>query len=98
MEILLTILSVFAAWALLGVLAIGLVLTLKSLQSIRGWLEKVATGIRASEHQMAPLGRHVDTLSASIGGASAGLAATRARLVNVERELTARASARRHDT
>lgn len=98
MEVLLTILSVLAVWALLGVIAIGLLLTLKSLQSIRGWFEKIVVGIRASEHQMAPLGAHVDALRVATGEATAALAATRARLADVERDLTAGASARRHES
>ncbi len=51
MTTLLTILSVLAAWALLGVLLVGLFLVLKSLQSIRHWFEKTTVGLRAVEHQ-----------------------------------------------
>ncbi len=98
MEILLTILTVFAVWALLGVLAVGLLLTLKSLQSIRGWLEKVVTGIRASEQQMAPLGARVDALPISIREATAAIAATRAQLDHLHGELTAGGRARRRET
>lgn len=60
--LLLAVLSVLAVWALLGVLAIGLVLVLKTLQSIRGWLERIAMGVRAIETQTTPLGAQVDRL------------------------------------
>jgi hypothetical protein len=96
-EILLTILTVFAGLALLGVIAIGFLLTLKSLQSIRGWFEKIVVGLRASEHQMAPLGVHVDALLVSTRQAIVALDATRARLAETERRLTAGASGRRHE-
>lgn len=60
--LLLAVLSVLAVWALLGVLAIGLVMVLKTLQSVRGWLERIAMGVRAIESETAPLGREVDRL------------------------------------
>jgi hypothetical protein len=56
MRTLLVVLSVLGAWGLLGVLASALLLVLKSLQSIRGWFEKVTTGLRAVEQQTLPLG------------------------------------------
>jgi hypothetical protein len=74
MPLLLTILSVLAIWALLGVLIFGLLLTLKALQSIRGWLEKTTMGIRAIQKQTAPLAAHADALAASLGEAVANSA------------------------
>ncbi len=40
MTTMLTALSVLVAWTLLGVVFVGLFLMVKSLQSIRHWLEK----------------------------------------------------------
>jgi hypothetical protein len=63
---LLTILSVLAAWALLGVLLVGLLLVVKSLQSIRHWFEKTTVGLRAVEHQTADLGARGAVLATSL--------------------------------
>ena len=48
-------LAILAVWALLGVLAIALFVVLKVLQSIRGWLERIAMGVRAIEKETEPL-------------------------------------------
>ncbi len=66
MTTLLTILSVMAAWALLGVLLVGLFLVLKSLQSIRHWFEKTTVGLRAVEHQTRDLSTRGAVLVASM--------------------------------
>jgi uncharacterized protein YoxC len=63
---LLTILSVLAAWALLGVLLVGLLLVVKSLQSIRHWFEKSTVQLRAVEHQTRDLGPRAAVLTASL--------------------------------
>jgi hypothetical protein len=63
---LLTILSVLAAWALLGVLLVGLLLVVKSLQSIRHWFEKTTVGVRTVEHQTRDLARRGAVLTASL--------------------------------
>ncbi len=63
---LLTVLSVLAAWALLGVLAVGLLLVFKSLQSIRHWFEKNAVSVRAVEHQTVDLAPRAAVLTASL--------------------------------
>jgi hypothetical protein len=63
---LLTILSVLAAWALLGVVLVGLLLVVKSLQSIRGWFEKTTVGLRAVEHQTRDLTARGVVLTASL--------------------------------
>lgn len=55
MSTFLTVLSVLAAWTLLGVLLVGLLLTVKSLQSIRHWFEKTTVSVRTAEHQTADL-------------------------------------------
>jgi hypothetical protein len=63
---LLTVLSVVAAWALIGVLLVALLLVFKELQSIRHWFEKITVGVRAVEHQTGALGERGEALSASM--------------------------------
>lgn len=81
--LLLTILTVLAVWAFLAVLALGLLLIRKPLESIRGYLEKIAMGVRAIEQQTAPLGGAADALAASLadGAATVGSVARRMREV-----------------
>lgn len=69
MTALLTTLSVLAAWALLGVVAVGLLLVVKSLQSIRHWMEKTTVGLRAVEHQTKGLPARGAVLAVSLGEA-----------------------------
>ncbi len=66
MTTLLTILSVLTAWALLGVLLVGLLLIVKSLQSIRHWFEKITVGVRTVEHQTAELAARGTVVAASL--------------------------------
>ncbi len=66
MTTLLTILSVLAAWTLLGVLLVGLFLVTKSLQSIRHWFEKTTVGLRAVQHQTTDLRTKGAVLAASL--------------------------------
>ncbi len=67
MSTFLTVLSVLAAWTLLGVLLVGLLLTVKSLQSIRHWFEKTTVSVRTVEHQTADLAARGAVLTASLG-------------------------------
>jgi len=55
MIVLLTIVSVLGFWAFLTELAIGLLLVFKTLEAIRGQLERIAFGVRAIEQQTVPL-------------------------------------------
>jgi uncharacterized protein YoxC len=55
MTVLLVVLSIVLAALLLTVLAVGLLLILKTLQSVRGYLEQIAMGVRAIETQAAAL-------------------------------------------
>lgn len=55
MIVILTIVSVLAFWAFLTELAVGLLLVFKTLEAIRGQLERIAFGVRAIEQQTAPL-------------------------------------------
>jgi hypothetical protein len=63
---LLTVLSVVAAWALIGVLLVALLLVFKELQSIRHWFEKITVGVRAVEHQTGALAERGEVLTASL--------------------------------
>lgn len=89
LALLLMTLSVLAVWALLGVLLIGLLLIFKALQSTRGWVEKVTMGVRAIEHQMAPLDEHADALVASLDEAATAVLAASRRVERLARELDA---------
>jgi len=62
----LTTLSVLVAWALLGVVVVGLFLMVKSLQSIRHWFEKTTVSVRAVEHQTTDLNMRVAMVTASL--------------------------------
>ncbi len=73
---LLTVLSVVAAWALIGVLLVALLLVAKELQSIRHWFEKITVGVRAVEHQTAHLAERGEVLSASMREALEALRGT----------------------
>ena len=72
---LVTVLSVLSAWALLGVVAVGLLLVFKSLQSIRHWFEKNVVSVRALEHQTADLAPRVIVLTSSLREALEALCA-----------------------
>jgi hypothetical protein len=91
MPVPLMVLSVLVAWALLGVLAVGLLLTFKALQSIRGWLEKVLVGVRAVEQQLAPLDTYARALPASMTDAAAVIDAAARRLAETDSLLRATA-------
>ena len=60
--LLLAIVSVFALWAFLTELVVGLLLVFKALESIRGGLERITFGVRAIERETAPLQRLVTEL------------------------------------
>ncbi len=66
MTSLLSILSVLTAAALLGVLLVGLLLVVKSLQSIRHWFEKTTVGLRAVEHQTKDLAARGSVVARSL--------------------------------
>jgi hypothetical protein len=82
---LLTTLSVLVAWALLGVLLVGLLLVIKSLQSIRGWFHKIVVGLRAVEHQTQRLGDRGAVVGTSLQEAVDALDAASRRLGEFER-------------
>ena len=82
---LLTVLTVLAAWALLGVLFVGLLLVFKSLQSIRHWFEKITVGVRAVEHQTRDLPARGSRLTGSLAEALEELDHASNRLSDVRR-------------
>jgi uncharacterized protein YoxC len=80
-----TVLTVLAAWALLGVLFVGLLLVFKSLQSIRHWFEKITVGVRAVEHQTRDLPGRGNRLKVSLAEALEELDRASERLSDVRR-------------
>lgn len=72
--LLLTILSVLLAWGFLTALVAGLLIILKSLQSVRGSLEQIAMGVRAIRHQVRPFGTSAAGTAEGISMAEASLA------------------------
>lgn len=66
MTLILAILSVLMLWVFLGLLVIGLLLILKSLESVRTSLEKITTGVRAIEQETAPLGLSATRVTESL--------------------------------
>lgn len=77
MTLLLTVASVLAASILLTVLALGLLLIVKPLQSVRGYLEQVAMGVRAIETHaesiptgLGELTEHLEPLGDDLGRAA----------------------------
>ncbi len=87
MDELLAILTVLAAWSFLGVLATGLLLLLKSLQSIRRWIEQIVVGLRAVEHHTASLGPHAGLLASSLDDAVDVVGAAERGVSDVNRDL-----------
>ena len=86
MELLLTIFSALAVWALLGVLLAGLLVIAKTLGGVRQSLEKVAAGVRAIESQVQPLGPHAARLSERLGRTAGSLDVAGERLEAVGRD------------
>jgi type II secretory pathway component PulJ len=91
----LTILSVLAAWSLLGVIAGGLLMILNALKSVRRHMERIAMGVRAIETETAPLGRRVGALTVRRGPGADALSAIAARVGEIGRDLDAVAPALR---
>ncbi|MBW3555760.1 MAG: hypothetical protein KY454_02360 [Actinobacteria bacterium] len=79
MTALLTVLSVLAAWGLIGVLGVGFFLVAKSLQSIRHWFEKTTVALRTVEHQTKDLNVRGAVLTVSLREAMEALDAASAR-------------------
>jgi hypothetical protein len=75
MALLLTILSVLAAWTFLGVLIVALLLIFKTLESVRGSLQKIAMGVRAIEQETSRIGELSTTGAALLNEARDGFSA-----------------------
>lgn len=86
MTLLPIVLSVLAAWALLGVLAVGLLLIVKSLQSVRGWFQQITVGVRAVEQQTQNLDARAGALSDCLRGAIGALHSAARAMEAVNRE------------
>ncbi len=86
MQLLLTILTALALWTLLIALIAGLLLILRSLQSIRGYLEKINFGVRAIEKETEML-REVDRLNGGLNMVGGELESVSIHLDNVDREV-----------
>ena len=89
MKTLLTVLSVAAGWAFLGVLVAGLASILAPLQRVRRSLEQIAMGVRAIEQQTAPLGAQAGALATNLTGAGTGLGSIAGHLESADRHLNA---------
>ena len=87
MTVLLSILSVLAVWALLGVLLVGLWIISKALEGVRTSLEKVAAGVRAIETQTQPLAPQATRLSEMLGQTAGSLDVATERLAVMNRNL-----------
>jgi hypothetical protein len=93
MMLLLTILSVLAVWAFLTVLILGLLVIFKTLDGIRGHLQRIAWGVRAIAQETAPLGVRAEALSQTLAATGSGFAAAADRLEIVAAGLKAAAPA-----
>lgn len=67
MSLLLTVLSVLAAWTLLGVLMIGLLMIFKTLEGARRYLEQIAMGVRAIEWQIHGIDHQAEKANTGLG-------------------------------
>lgn len=94
MVLLLTVLSVIAVWLLLLVLLVGLVLIIRRLEAVRGRLRQIAMGVRAIEHQTAPLGPSSSLLAADLHRTGEALAGSGTALSAMEQQLIGRSRPR----
>ncbi|MBA3438995.1 MAG: hypothetical protein H0T92_03905 [Pyrinomonadaceae bacterium] len=86
MELLLTILTALAGAVLLFALAIALFLVLRTLQSVRGYIEKINFGVRAIEKETEMLAG-VDKLNGGLTALAGGLESVGAHFANVDRNV-----------
>jgi hypothetical protein len=87
MTLLMTLLTVLGIWAFLVVLAVGLLLIEKVLESVRGYLEKIAMGVRAIEKETQPLDDHAALLADRINRANQVVGAASQDLTQVDADL-----------
>ncbi len=87
MTLIMAILSVLAVWAFLLVLAIGLLIIWKALDSVRGSMEKITMGVRAIEKETDPLSAHAGRLAERIGETNQVVGAASQGLVQLDTDL-----------
>lgn len=86
MELLLTVFTALLAAALLIALVVSLFLILRTLQSVRKYIEKINWGVRAIEKETEMLGG-VETLNGGLTALSGGLESVAAHFGNVDRNV-----------
>lgn len=86
MELTLTVLTALLAAALLIALVVALFLVLRTLQSVRKYIEKINWGVRAIEKETEMLGG-VETLNGGLTALAAGLESVATHFANVDRNV-----------
>lgn len=86
MELLLTILTALAGVVLLGALIISLFIILRTLQSVRHYIEKINFGVRAIEKETEMLGG-VAKLNTGLTALAGGLESVATHFTNVDRNV-----------
>jgi uncharacterized protein YoxC len=86
MELLLTILTALAGATLLVALVVSLFLILRTLQSVRKYIEKINWGVRAIEKETEMLGG-VETLNGGLTALAGGLESVASHFTNVDRNV-----------
>jgi uncharacterized protein YoxC len=86
MELTLTVLTALLAAALLIALVVSLFLILRTLQSVRKYIEKINFGVRAIEKETEMLGG-VETLNGGLTALAGGLESVAAHFGNVDRNV-----------
>ena len=87
MALLLTILTALAAAVLLLALVLSLFIILRTLQSVRSYIEKINFGVRAIEKETEML-RGVDTLNGGLAALGGGLESVAAHFANTDRNVS----------
>ena len=86
MELMLTVFTALLAAALLIALIVALFLVLRTLQSVRKYIEKINWGVRAIEKETEMLGG-VETLNGGLTALAGGLESVAAHFSNVDRNV-----------
>ena len=86
MELTLTVLTALLAATLLIALIVSLFLVLRTLQSVRKYIEKINFGVRAIEKETEMLGG-VETLNGGLTALAGGLESVATHFANVDRNV-----------